>query len=122
MSEAAKKSWQTRRRKQTGKRVAEHRRQLMVKVKGMLKEWGRNVQDLQICAVCGDGLPESILQMHHLDPFDKSEGEIRLCGSCHNIFNKAKETTRLTEIVRDLKLRHERFECVKKMSLEHLSQ
>jgi hypothetical protein len=120
MSEAARKSWQTRRRKKTGKRVAEHRRQLMVKVKGMLKEWGENVEDIEICAVCGDGLPKSILQIHHLNPFDKSEGEIRLCASCHNIFNKAKETTKLTEIVQDLEHRHKRFECVRKMSLEHL--
>jgi len=109
MSEAAKKSWRTRKRKKNGKRVAEYRRNLMVKVKDMLKEWDKNVEGKVACVVCGDGLPRTILQKHHLNPYDKSEGKIWLCASCHNIFNKIKETTTLDEIIRDLNLRHRKF-------------
>lgn len=109
MSEAARKSWVTRKRRKTGFRVSDHRNQLMVEVKDLLKEWYSEVEGKGVCAVCGDGLPRSILQTHHVNPFDKSEGTVLLCGSCHNIFNKAKETTKTDDIMRDFKLRRKRF-------------
>jgi len=112
MAEAAKKSWQTRRRKKTGKSVAEHRKQLMLGAKDMLKEWSQNAEGKVVCVVCGDGVPKTILQEHHLNPDKKSEGKIWLCASCHNIFNKAKKTTQLIEVIRDLKLRRERLSLI----------
>jgi len=108
MSEIAKKAVRTRKQKKTGKRVAEYRKQLMLGVKDLLKEWSKNVEP-KVCIVCGDDEPKTILQEHHLDPFNKSEGKIWLCASCHNIFNKAKETTKLSEVIHDLKLRRKRF-------------
>ena len=37
MSKTAKKAWKTREQKKLGRRVAEHRRQIMVQVKDLLK-------------------------------------------------------------------------------------
>jgi len=108
MSEIAKKSWRTRKRKKLGKRVADYKKQLMLGVKDLLKEWRNKVEGKEVCVVCGDGVPKSILQIHHVDPYNKSE-EVWLCASCHNIFNRAKETTKASEIIRDLKLRRKRF-------------
>jgi Zn-finger protein len=62
-----------------------------------------------VCVVCGDGVPKTILQKHHVNPIDKSEGTIWSCASCHNIFNKIDEATKQSEVERDLKLRHKRF-------------
>ena len=109
MAEAAKKSWRTRKLKRTGERVAEHRKKLMLGAKDLLKEWSKSVEGKEVCVVCGDGAPKTILQKHHLNPYDKSEKPIWLCASCHNIFNKAKETTKLDEIIQDLQLRHKRL-------------
>jgi|YelNatPaOPRAMG01_1025707.scaffolds.fasta_scaffold81646_3 uncharacterized protein with PIN domain len=110
MSKTAKKAWKTREQKKLGRRVAEHRRQIMVQVKDLLKKWDKEMKGKEICVVCGDNLPKTILQRHHLDPRNKkSEETIWLCASCHNIFNKIKESTTLDEVKRDLNLRHERF-------------
>jgi hypothetical protein len=109
MSEIAKKAVQTRKQKKVGKRVAEYKKKLMLGVKDLLKDWSKNLEDKEVCVVCGDGVPKTILQEHHLNPYDKCEGKVWLCASCHNIFNKAKETTKLNEVTRDLKLRHTKF-------------
>jgi len=110
VSEAAKKAWRTRERKKTGKRVAEHRKRLMYEVKELLRRWNKRTEGKEICSVCGDGTPKTILQRHHTNPFDKSEGEIWLCASCHNIFNKITETTKSEDVIRDFRLRHKRFD------------
>jgi len=81
----------------------------MFEVKDLLKEWSRNVEGKDVCVVCGDGVPKTILQEHHFNPNDKSEGKVWLCASCHNIFNKATKTTKPSDVIHDLKLRHKRF-------------
>lgn len=81
----------------------------MVEVKDLLKQWDNEVEGKQVCIVCGDDEPKTILQKHHLNPSEKSEGKIWLCASCHNIFNKIMENTTIDEVKRDLKLRHERL-------------
>jgi hypothetical protein len=40
MSKAVKKALKTREQKKIGRRVAEYRRQIMVEVKDLLKQWG----------------------------------------------------------------------------------
>ena len=42
-------------------------------------------------------------------PNDESERKIWLCASCHNIFNKATKTTKLDDVIHDLKLRRKRL-------------
>jgi Zn-finger protein len=69
----------------------------------------KEVKGKEVCVVCGDNMPKTILQKHHLNPYNKSEGKIWLCASCHNIFNKIKENTKLDEVKRDLNLRHRGF-------------
>jgi 5-methylcytosine-specific restriction endonuclease McrA len=66
-------------------------------------------KEKKACVVCGDGIPLTILQVHHLNPDEKNGDKILLCASCHNIFNKAKLTTQQSDVERDLRLRHKRF-------------
>jgi 5-methylcytosine-specific restriction endonuclease McrA len=108
-SESAKKAVRTKKLKKIGETVAKHRKELTVGVINLLKDWNKGLEGKKICVVCGDCVPETILQEHHINPYKKFEGKIWLCGSCHNIFNKAKITTTQNEIERDLKLRHERI-------------
>jgi RNA polymerase-binding transcription factor DksA len=109
MSEAGKKAVETKKRKKTGKRVAEHRRKLMNETKHLLLKWKESTHGKEACVVCGDSVPPTILQRHHVNPFDKSEGKVMLCASCHNIYNKAKESTNVEDIVRDFNIRHRKF-------------
>ena len=108
LSLAGKKAWGTRKRKKVGKRVAKYRRQIMLNVKNLLKEWDKSVKGKEVCVVCGDGMPKTILQRHHINPFDKSDGQIWLCASCHNIFNTITDATTIDDVKRDLNLRHKR--------------
>lgn len=116
LSEIAKKAWKTRKGKERAEKAVRtrkrrkfprYRNQLMLGVKDLLMEWSKKVEGKDIC---GDGVPKTILQEHHFNPFDKSEGKTWLCASCHNIFNKATKTTELSEVIRDLKLRRKRFD------------
>lgn len=109
MSEASKKAWENRKQKERGRRVAKHRNQLMLGVKDLLKEWNEKAREKEVCVVCGDNVPKTILQRHHLNPFNKSEGKIWLCASSHNIFNKAKDATTIDDVKRDLNLRRKRL-------------
>jgi 5-methylcytosine-specific restriction endonuclease McrA len=109
VSEIAKKAWRTKKRQNVGRTVAEHRRQLMLGVKSLLKRWNQDLEGKEACVVCGDGVPKTILQRHHIDPYDKSGEKIWLCASCHNIFNKIEETTRQSDVERDLNIRHKKF-------------
>jgi hypothetical protein len=109
-SEAAKKAWKKRKQKLTGHTVAQHRTELMLGVQDLLKEWNKSCDGQQKCVICGDSKPLWILQKHHLDPLNKHKGgTVWLCGSCHNIFNKAKMDTTLEETIGYLKLRHKQF-------------
>jgi len=91
MSEIARKAVRTRKQRKVGERVAGYKKKLMLGVKDLLKEWSKNLEGKEVCVVCGDGVPKTILQKHHLSPNEKSEKPIWLCASCHNIFNKAKK-------------------------------
>ncbi|MCJ7561123.1 hypothetical protein MUO79_10995 [Candidatus Bathyarchaeota archaeon] len=108
------KSWRTRKvkdnQKKTGSRVWMHRKNLTIGAKDLLKKWDDEALRKDVCVVCGDGTPRRILITHHLDPDSVSEGKITLCASCHNVFNKAKETTSPEEIERDLNLRHQTYQ------------
>jgi hypothetical protein len=86
-----------------------HKRDLMIGAKDLLKRWGEEVTRKDVCVVCGDGIPKTILQIHHLNPDNSSEGKVQLCASCHNIFNKARKTTNINEVIRDLNIRHNNF-------------
>jgi len=113
MSESQKKAWKTRRvkdrQRRIGNQVWAQRKNLTIKAKHLLKKWNNEAPRKDVCVVCGDGIPHRILQTHHLDPDHKSEGKILICASCHNVFNKAQETTTPEEIIRDLNLRHRNF-------------
>ncbi len=109
MSEAAKRAVETKKRKKTGKRVAGHRKNLMNETKHILLKWKEGTHGKEACVVCGDSVPPTILQRHHVNPYDPSEGKVLLCASCHNIYNKAKESTTVEDIVRDFNMRHRRF-------------
>jgi hypothetical protein len=109
LSEIGKKAWRTRKRQNVGREVAEHRRKLMLGVKGLLEQWNRDLEGKEVCVVCGDGVPKTILQRHHVNPYDKSQAKVWLCASCHNIFNKIEETTEQSDVERDLNLRHKKF-------------
>jgi len=109
MSEAAKKAVETKKRKKTGKRVAQHRKNLMNETKHLLLKWKEGTHGKEACVVCGDSVPPTILQIHHVNPFAKSEGKVLLCASYHNIYNKAKESTSVEDIARDFDIRHRRF-------------
>jgi 5-methylcytosine-specific restriction endonuclease McrA len=106
---AAEKAVKTKKRKKTGSKVAEHRKKLTVGVMDLLKQWNQDLEGKEACAVCADCVPKTILQEHHFNPYNKPEGHFWLCASCHNIFNKAKLTTQQSDVERDLKLRHKRF-------------
>jgi len=82
----------------------------MHETKHLLLEWEQNTLSREACVVCGDSVPPTILQRHHVNPANKSEGKVWLCASCHNIYNKAKMTTDTQNVIQDLKRRHERFD------------
>jgi hypothetical protein len=67
-SESAKKAVRTKERKKIGATVAEHRRELTVGAKDLLKNWNKGFELEKKCAVCGDFVPETILQEHHINP------------------------------------------------------
>ena len=108
-SEIAKEALKTMKRKELARKVAKYRIDLTCEVKDMLKVWNRESEGKIACIVCGDYVPKTILQKHHFNPLNKSEGKYWLCGSCHNIFNKIKLTTTRKDVERDLNLRHERI-------------
>jgi 5-methylcytosine-specific restriction endonuclease McrA len=68
----------------------------------LLKDWNKGFERNKKCVVCGDFVPETILHEHHINPNEKNGETVWLCGSCHNIFNKAKITTTQSETERDL--------------------
>jgi uncharacterized CHY-type Zn-finger protein len=100
-------------RSEIAKKVAKHRNDITFELKDTLKEWNREAQEKakgkEVCVVCGDCIPETIMQKHHFNPQYKPEGKYSLCGSCHNIFNKIGIKTTKAKVESDLELRHERF-------------
>ena len=61
-----------------------------------------DIQNKEICVVCGDFLKVS-LTTHHFDRVRNPTDVVTLCGSCHRIFDSSNSG------LSELKMRHKRY-------------